>query len=173
MIDFDRLRTIEELLKPLVMRATPVELATIRATWLASGLNVKSIHGERTRTSPELFDEFCAALEFPEYFGRNWNALSDCITDLSWLDMTAGLVLIVTEPLEVLSNAAPTELRLLADVLTSAAENWGQPVEEGEWWDRPARPFHIVLSCEAGKVDAVIQRWAAAGFSPNDSGSGV
>ena len=32
-----------------------------------------------------LLARFAAALQFPDWFGHNWDALADCITDLSWL----------------------------------------------------------------------------------------
>jgi len=32
-----------------------------------------------------LLARFAAALHFPDWFGHNWDALSDCLTDLSWL----------------------------------------------------------------------------------------
>src|SRR5438552_17320122 len=43
------------------------------------------LRGHKCRTSDQLFDEFGAALQFPEYFGENWDALNDCLTDLAWL----------------------------------------------------------------------------------------
>ena len=33
----------------------------------------------------DLYRELSAALHFPEYFGNNWNALLDCLSDLSWI----------------------------------------------------------------------------------------
>lgn len=36
-------------------------------------------------TKEELLDELCRRLHFPEYFGGNWDALWECIRDLSWL----------------------------------------------------------------------------------------
>ena len=32
-----------------------------------------------------LMDALFEGLQFPDYFGRNWDALDECICDLSWL----------------------------------------------------------------------------------------
>lgn len=34
---------------------------------------------------------------------------------------------------------------LFVDSLTDAARRWAVPIEQGEWWDHPAMPFHVVL----------------------------
>lgn len=36
-------------------------------------------------TEDEIFIEFSKQLEFPEYFGENWDAFWDCLCDLSWI----------------------------------------------------------------------------------------
>jgi hypothetical protein len=41
---------------------------------------------------------------FPAYFGFNWDALSDCLSDFSWFPYTKGIIL-------VLQNAALLEAR--------------------------------------------------------------
>lgn len=40
-----------------------------------------------TYSDNELFKSFFYQLWFPGYFGFNWNALNDCLRDLSWIDM--------------------------------------------------------------------------------------
>jgi RNAse (barnase) inhibitor barstar len=37
------------------------------------------------RTKAELFHFLSTELKFPDYFGKNWDALEECIGDLSWL----------------------------------------------------------------------------------------
>jgi RNAse (barnase) inhibitor barstar len=37
------------------------------------------------RDKAALFDELDRRLQFPDYFGGNWDALWECICDLSWL----------------------------------------------------------------------------------------
>jgi len=62
-----------------------------------------------------------SALRFPEYFGNNWDALSDCLTDLSWIQ--AQRVVIVHEdwPLEN-SMEGLTYL----DILAESIKAWKQ-----------------------------------------------
>ena len=69
-----------------------------------------------------------AALDFPEWFGGNWDALEDCLQDLSWRK-AAGRVLL-------LEGAVPgDELGILVDVLRSSAE----------FWSGRGRPFFAVF----------------------------
>ncbi|MCM1323357.1 MAG: barstar family protein [Acetobacter sp.] len=37
------------------------------------------------RTTRELFSEFSNRLEFPSYFGHNWDAFSECFWDMEWI----------------------------------------------------------------------------------------
>lgn len=65
----------------------------------------------------KLLKNIARALDFPEWFGGNWDALEDCLTDLSWRD-AEGYVLLF-------EKAKPgDELGVLIDVLRTAAEHW-------------------------------------------------
>ncbi|HYL26137.1 MAG TPA: barstar family protein [Burkholderiales bacterium] len=64
-----------------------------------------------------VFDAMARALDFPEWFGANWDALEDCLSDLSWR-AGEGHVLILR------SYPAGDELGVLTDVLRAAAEYW-------------------------------------------------
>jgi hypothetical protein len=64
-----------------------------------------------------LLNNFAAALGFPDWFGHNWDALEDCITDLSWRD-APGYVLLIERP------RPGDDLGVLVDILRSSAEFW-------------------------------------------------
>jgi hypothetical protein len=42
---------------------------------------VHTVRGRKSRTVAIFFDEVAAALQFPYYFGENWNALGDLLND--------------------------------------------------------------------------------------------
>lgn len=69
------------------------------------------------------------ALDFPDWFGANWDALEDCLTDLSWRQGTARLILLH-------GAVVDDDLGILIDVLTSAAE----------YWREQGRPFVVVFT---------------------------
>ena len=65
----------------------------------------------------QLLKNLAAALGFPDWFGHNWDALEDCLTDLSWREAPAHVLLI--------ENPKPgDDLGVLTDVLRSSAEFW-------------------------------------------------
>lgn len=64
-----------------------------------------------------LLKRIAAALDFPQWFGENWDALEDCLSDLSWRD-APGHVLIF----EGARNG--DDLGVLIDILRSSAEYW-------------------------------------------------
>ena len=62
------------------------------------------------------------ALHFPASFGGNWDALSDSLRDLSWLDAKGYLLLIMHA--ETLRDADEAEFDIFTDILDEAAESW-------------------------------------------------
>lgn len=68
------------------------------------------------------------ALEFPDWFGHNWDALEDCLGDLSWRGGEGHVLLFERFP-------DGEELAMLLDVLRSSAR----------YWAGRGRPFFAVL----------------------------
>lgn len=79
-----------------------------------SGMVVAKV---RFAAKEQLLKNIAQALEFPDWFGHNWDALEDCLTDLSWREAPAHVLLI--------ENPKPgDDLGVLTDILRSSAESW-------------------------------------------------
>lgn len=130
--------------------------------WRDARLVVRVVRGRKMRDFESMDNEFSAALQFPAYYGENWAAFDECITDLSWLPAETGYVIVVNDPLLVLDES-PNDFAVLVRVLGEAASEWATPVELDEWWDRPAVPFNVVLHSSSNDAENVTARWAAAG----------
>jgi Barstar (barnase inhibitor) len=102
------------------------------------------LRGRKMRTADRLFDEFAAALQFPPYFGENWDALDECLADLEWLAADA-YVLVILDATQVLEDK-PEDRRLLAETLERVAREWGRPGNQA----RPAKVFRVVVQCAPG-----------------------
>lgn len=71
----------------------------------------------RVPAASEPIAALAKALAFPDWFGGNWDALEDSLSDLSWRP-AAGRVLI-------LEGVVPgDDAGILVDVLRAAAEHW-------------------------------------------------
>jgi RNAse (barnase) inhibitor barstar len=67
-------------------------------------------------------DRVATALEFPSWFGRNWDAFFDCLADLGWRP-AAGHVLVL-ENADELRRHAPETLATAIAILGDAALAW-------------------------------------------------
>jgi hypothetical protein len=93
-------------------RADPLEDAV-----RGSRLNFARVALAGARTKEELLDRIAQALSFPDWFGRNWDALEDCLTDLSWCEADGHVFMF--------EGAVPgDDLGVLIDVLASSAQFW-------------------------------------------------
>ena len=111
-----------------------------------------------------MYREFAAVMKFPDYFGNNYNALDDCMTDLQWLPADGYLLLIKNSEF-LLSKEDDGVLKGLLSILDSAGEEWTKPVKLGDWWgNRDGLPFHTILELNKGKAAAFRERLKKINF---------
>ena len=111
-----------------VYRAASAE--EVLAAAYGRGLHVARVALAGRADKPRLLGALAAALEFPEWFGGNWDALEDCLTDLSWIESEGHLILF-----EGCGGLASEDSGVLREVLASAAE----------FWSGHGRPFYAVF----------------------------
>jgi hypothetical protein len=83
---------------------------------LHEGTRITFLRGTKMGTKQALFDEFSAALQFPWYFGENWDALEECIHDLQWFPDEPQLF-VLTNVERILPHSAK-DRRILWEILT-------------------------------------------------------
>jgi hypothetical protein len=133
------------------LRCTPGRKAVIRI-----------LRGSKAETVSRLFDEVAAALQFPYYFGENWDALDECLGDLEWLPGDA-YILFFTEAHRLLDRDAPEKFKLLLDVLENAVCKWSSADNLSS--ELPSRPFHVVFQCSAEHAEVFLTRIKSHGRS--------
>ncbi len=106
-----------------------------------------TLDGSSMTTFDGLYQEFVNGFRFPSYFGYNYNALIDCLTDLAWIPSTSYLVVIERADL-LLAKERNDALQGLLEILCIVGNRWSSPIELGEWWDRKGIPFHTILMFE-------------------------
>lgn len=84
-----------------------------------SKLGLARIDLAGARGKDEILERIARALEFPSWFGGNWDALEDCLADLSWSG-SHGHVLVIA------GADASDERGVLVDILGSAAAFWAE-----------------------------------------------
>jgi len=88
----------------------------------AAGCLVQRVDLRRARTKADALAELGRALRFPEWFGQNWDALSDCLLDMGW-QPAVGYVTVL-EHCDGLRERATEDFNTLLDIFQTAADDW-------------------------------------------------
>lgn len=84
---------------------------------------IRVIRGKNCDSTSELFHEFSSALQFPYYFGKNWDAFDECISDLDWLKCNI-FILFITGIELLLKNEDPKEFDTFLSIINSTIHGW-------------------------------------------------
>lgn len=97
-------------------------------------VQVVTLAGEAIPDRPAFFAALATALHFPDYFGHNWDAVYDLLTDPGWFP-NEGLVLVLAN-FPRFAEQQPEQWRKGLQVFQDACDFW-QPL---------GRPLHVLLS---------------------------
>ena len=86
------------------------------------GVKVFYLDGRVIDSKKSFLDKAAEVMQFPEYFGHNWDAFDECITDLDWVP-AKRYVLIYNKP-NLFAEANPLDWQIAYDTLQSAVDYW-------------------------------------------------
>ncbi len=130
----DLLRTDHAGLHPL-----PPNISSIRTAAAEAGLLCIHIDLSSCTNKPRLLAQFARSLQFPHWFGHNWDALADCLGDLAWLP-APGYVLILEHTAALRARDADSFATVL-DILGETVTRWADA----------ALPFWVFVDGDGGK----------------------
>jgi RNAse (barnase) inhibitor barstar len=76
------------------------------------------LDGRELRSKKALLAGVARALDFPDYFGENWDALEECLSDMSW---RGGQISLLIEHADAIPDALFATLR---EVFGEMAAQW-------------------------------------------------
>ncbi len=100
-------------------------------------LHVVKLDLGRVRAKLALLDALAKALRFPDHFGKNWDALNDCLTDLSWLDGKGWLLILIN--CKSFAQDHEGDFNRTVEVMRAAAD----------YWREQKKPFWVLIEGEA------------------------
>ncbi len=99
-----------------------------------NGLNYSVIDTKKVADKASFLKAIARSLDFPAYFGMNWDALSECLTDLSWKP-ASGYVIVFTNFRVVRENLG-SDIKILEKIFDSSSQ----------FWKKQGIGFYIILS---------------------------
>jgi hypothetical protein len=87
------------------------------------GIQVFYLNGREISSKETFLIKAAQAMKFPAYYGANWDAFDECITDLTWCP-AQRYVLLYDRP-DIFATADPNQWQIAVDILHSASDYWG------------------------------------------------
>ncbi len=87
-----------------------------------SGVQVFYLDGKQINSKEKFLNKAAEAMQFPQYFGANWDAFDECINDLTWCP--ANKYIIFYDNASIFAQSDPIQYQIALDILSSAQKNW-------------------------------------------------
>ena len=110
-----------------------------------SGAKIFQVDLTGLKSKTAVLNQLGQSLRFPDYYGENFDALHDCLTDPdSWQGKTGAHTVLRIDGLQTLQGADPEACDTLLEILQSATEAWR----------REGKSFWILLDVEHSGIPA-------------------
>lgn len=103
--------------------------ATLAQVLAAGGWAYIELDLAGVTAKPAFMDRCARALDLPDHFGRNWDALADCLTDLSWAPPVRGRLVVISGWREF-ALAVPNDWSMAQEVFAEAVDHWNGTATE-------------------------------------------
>ncbi|KAK1178250.1 barstar family protein [Streptomyces sp. NBS 14/10] len=88
------------------------------------GRHTATLRLDGVRDKAGFLDRCAQDLAFPAWFGRNWDALADCLRDLSWWGRPEEGFVLRVHGWDAFRTAAPEAAATAAEVFAEATGHW-------------------------------------------------
>lgn len=127
----------------LYQSAADLDLEELAVICQEQDFQLGHLDGATITNKAEFFTACATALQFPSYFGHNWDALEECLTDLEWLP-ASGYLLLYSHP-KPFAQTHPKDWKTLIEIFQSAIDEWNET----------DIPLYIVFSGDRPLLSAV------------------
>jgi len=116
-----------------VYEVTRSALTHIQNAAKARGLEFMHVDLKGVTGKAAFLKKAARGLGFPAYFGMNWDAFGDCLTDMSWRP-AAGYVILLND-YRSFAAKDPADAQVARRIFDSSAQ----------YWKEKKMPFYIIL----------------------------
>jgi RNAse (barnase) inhibitor barstar len=86
------------------------------------GLAFFLLDGTKIHNKEQFLKEAAERLQFPDYFGANWDAFEDCLTDMSWHEADGYVILY--DNFEAFAEHSPDQFHTALEIFKQSTEFW-------------------------------------------------
>ena len=88
----------------------------------AAGHSIAKLDLKKAAGKSGLLRLIARELKFPKYFGQNWDALHDCLTDLSWHDANGHTLILLNA--KTFAERHKEAFDTAIEIFKNAADHW-------------------------------------------------
>ncbi len=108
--------------KDAILIVAPEKSKAILDMLVAKDYQAFYLNGMEIKSKDELLRRLSQVMKFPDYFGSNWDALEECLNDLSWLPARGYAIQFVNA--DNFINNSLSDFKVFAQIVESVSNRW-------------------------------------------------